>query len=46
MLQHKFLMECRNGDDWLGLGCSASAAELLGGVGGARVKTARWKGKL
>lgn len=39
MLQHRFLMEWRNGDDWLGLGCSAIAAEALGGVGGARLKT-------
>lgn len=32
-------MECKNGDDWLGFGCSASAADALGGVGGARLKT-------
>lgn len=39
MLQNRFLIEWRNGDDWLGFGCSASAAEALGGVGGARLKT-------
>lgn len=39
MLQNKFLIECKNGDDWLVLGCSVSAAEQLGGVGGARWKT-------
>lgn len=39
MLQTRFLIEWRKGEDWLGFGCSASAAELLGGVGGARLKT-------
>lgn len=39
MLQIKFLTECKNGDDWLGFGCSARAADADGGVGGARWKT-------
>lgn len=39
MLKNKFLIECKNGDDWLGFGCSASIADALGGVGGALWKT-------
>lgn len=39
MLQHKFLIEWKKGEDWLDFDCSIRAAEQLGGVGGVRWKT-------